>query len=297
MTSIEFIVDKEKCVHCGLCEKDCISNIIHQNQEKTPMIKPEDENKCLKCQHCLSICPVGAISILGKNPNNSENCFTNINSEELALLMKSRRSIRHFKQENVDKEIMNKLKDMLKFVPTGCNSHQLHFSIIDDIEVMNRFRNRTNNKLKNILLKAGNNLITKKFGSFRDQIINGEDLIYRNAPHFIVASAPVKSPCPQQDGIIALSYFELLAQSLGIGTCWCGFGQMSLRSFPELCEFLEIPEGYTPVYTMLFGPTDIKYSRCPQPEDITIVSPKGNKDVDNLSFTQKLKRYFWNFIR
>ena len=297
MSELNFTVDKSKCIHCGLCIKDCITNIINFDYEKNPYIKSEHENRCIKCQHCMAVCPVGAISILGKNPDNSLKNDTNIDVDNLISLMKSRRSYRHYKNENLDKETLNKLKDVLKFVPTGCNSHKLHFSIIEDLEVMNKFRNSTNNKLKNILLKTGNNPIAKKFESFRQQIIDGKDLIYRDAPHLIVVSAPITSPCPQQDGIIALSYFELLAQSLGVGTCWCGFSHMCLRYFPDLCEFLEIPDGYKPIYSMLFGPTDIKYARCPQPEEVEISYPKGNKNVDNIGIIKKIKRHIWNNIR
>ena len=50
----------------------------------------------------------------------------------------------------------------------------------------------------------------------------------------IVVSAPPEESCAEQDGVIALSYFELYAQSLGIGTVWCGLVQACLKAFPEL---------------------------------------------------------------
>lgn len=297
MSSINFIVDTEKCIHCGKCEQDCISKIIHLNSDKVPQITPDDELFCLKCQHCLAICPVGAVSILNKNPNNSSSCSNYPSDSQLLNLIQSRRSFRNYKAENAAPEVIQKLKDMLSFVPTGCNNHRLHFSIIDDIEVMDRFRNRTNNKLKKILLNTGNGLIAKKFKRYKDAIVNGEDVIYRNAPHLIVVSSPISAPCANEDGIIALSYFELYAQSMGLGTCWCGFAQMCIKLFPDLCEFLEIPDGYKPVYAMLFGPSDTKYQRTIQPDEYKIVTVKGNDNVDNIPLTKKLKRYFWNSIR
>jgi len=297
MSNIKFIVDSSKCLHCGLCEQDCISKIIKLNSDKIPQISASDENYCLKCQHCLAICPVGAISILGKNPEDSYPCRNLPDNEQLLNLIQSRRSFRHYKQENLPPEKLQKLKNMLKFIPTGCNSHNLHFSIIEDINVMNRFRNRTNNKLKKILLSTGNSTIIKKFQKHKNAIINGEDVIYRNAPHLIVVSSPVTAPCANEDGIIALSYFELYAQSLGIATCWCGFAQLCIKLFPDLCEFLEIPDNYKPVYAMLFGPTDTKYQRTVQPEDYKITTVLGDKNVDDIPITKKLKRLFWNSFR
>lgn len=297
MGNINFIVDKDKCIHCGMCERDCISKIINLNTDRIPEIAPEDENFCLKCQHCLAICPVGAISILGKDPQNSSTCDNLPTDSQLLSLIQSRRSIRNYKQENLPADVMQKLKNMLKYCPTGCNNHSMHFSIIDDIEVMDRFRNRTNNKLKKIFMNSGNSFITNKFKRYKDAIINGEDVIYRNAPHLIVVSSPLSAPCVNEDGIIALSYLELYAKSLGIGTCWCGFAQICIKLFPELCEFLEIPDGYKPVYTMLLGPTDTTYPRTVQPEEVDITTVKGDKDVDNLSIVKKVRRLFWNAIR
>ena len=47
-----FEIDKEKCIHCGLCVKDCSPKALQFNDEKIPVI---DEKKCFKCQHCLAV--------------------------------------------------------------------------------------------------------------------------------------------------------------------------------------------------------------------------------------------------
>lgn len=297
MTKINFKVDKDKCIHCGKCTEDCISGIIKMNADNIPMILAEDEKRCIKCQHCLAICPVGAISILDRKPEDSNLCNNFPGSEQVLNLIQSRKSFRHYKKENLPEETMQKLKQMLKFSPTGCNNHNLHISIIEDVEVMDRFRNRTNNTIKKIFLSSKLDGIMNKFSKYKNAFLNGEDVIFRNAPHMIVVSSPINAPCANEDGIIALSYFELYAQSLGVGTLWCGFAQACLKLFPELCEFLEIPDGYKPVYVMLFGATDTKYTRTAQPEEYKISIIKGDKDVDNIPITKKLKRYFWNTIR
>lgn len=297
MTNINFKIDKSKCISCEKCIKDCVSGIIKMNSENIPSIAKNDENRCIKCQHCLAICPVGAISILDKKPEDSKDCNNLPDEGQVLNLIQSRRSFRHYKKENLPEETMLKLKQMLKFPPTGCNFHKLQISIIEDIEVMDRFRNRTNNTIKKIFLSSKLDTIMNKFSKYKDAFLNGEDVIFRNAPHMIVVSSPVNAPCANEDGIIALSYFELYAQSLGIGTLWCGFAQICLKLFPELCEFLEIPDGYKPVYVMLFGPTDTKFIRTTQPDEYNITTVKGEQNLKNIPITQKLKRYFWNNIR
>ncbi len=293
MDNLNFKIDEEKCIHCGLCIKDCLAGIIEFDENKTPRLTPDANERCMKCQHCLAVCPTGALSILNKDPENSDKVDHEQNPEKLLNLIKSRRSFRQYKSENLPTETIEKLKDMLNWVPTGCNNHGLHFSIIDNKEVMDEFRNHVNSELIKTLGKTPVRGIMNKFSRYKDAFLKGEDVIFRGAPHMIVASAPVTAPCANIDPIIALSYFELYAQSLGVATLWCGFAEACLLFFPELCEKLEIPENYKAFYVMLFGPADVKYSRTTQPEPLKISTVKKG-EVQKLSFTQKVKRMFWN---
>ncbi len=269
MQDINFKVNKSKCIHCGLCISDCIANVFEFDEEKIP--QTVNEQRCIKCGHCLAVCPSGAISILGKNPDDSQKILEQ-NPDGILNLIQSRRSVRKYKNENIDTEKLKKLKNMLSWVPTGCNYHRLHFSFIDDVTVMNEFRNYVNSKLLNALTENPVKAVTEKFSAYTNALKRGEDVIFRGAPNMLVVSNPVKAPCSKEDTIIALSYFELYAQSLGIGTCWCGFGQMCLMLFPELCAYIGIPEGYQSGYVMLFGTPAIKYSRTTQPQEADIFS-------------------------
>ena len=289
------IIDKEKCIHCGLCVSDCITHCIKINKgDNIPVFRKGGEERCIKCQHCMAICPTGALTIWNKNPENSENNNFNISSDELLKLIKSRRSYRKYRQENLEEDKINKLKDMLNWVPTGVNNHRLHFSFIDNIEVMNDFRDKVNTKLINLLNKTPFKGIKKKFSRYIKAILAGEDVIFRNAPHMVVVATPLKAPCKDIDPIIALSYFEIYAQSMGIATLWCGLAAACLKLFPEMSEYLEIPDNYKASYVMLFGASDKKYHRTTQPEkyNMVSVSKKENKKVPLL---RKIQRFLWNF--
>jgi len=284
----------EKCIHCGQCINDCMSKVLEFDENNVPQVAKGGEERCIKCQHCMAVCPVGALSIFGKDPENSASVFER-NPEELLNLIQTRRSFRHYKQENLPPEIMDKLKDMLKYTPTGVNNHRLHFSFIDDIEVMNDFRDYTNQKILDIITKEPWNILTKKYGFFKQQLINGDDVLFRNAPHLVVVSTPLDAPCRDIDPIIALSYFELYAQSLGVATLWCGLGHGCVQFLPELSKQLEIPENYKASYMMLFGPADVTYHRSTQPEECSVISvKKGNREMP---FFQKAKRFLGNNVK
>ena len=290
-----FKLDTNKCIKCKKCVSECITGAIVSDENNQPMMVHTE--RCIKCQHCFAVCPVGAITFNNKNPENSETPGFN-NPEELLKLIKSRRSTRKFQKINVSKDTLSKLKDMLKYTPTGCNNHKLQFSFIDDIEVMDDFRSKVNSKIINILNNQPAKFLinqTNKFVKYKEAFLEGKDIIFRDCPHMVVVSAPISAPCHREDGIIALSYFELYANSLGLGTLWCGYAQAVLKIFPEFCEYLKIPKNYSPVYCMLFGGKDIEYQRTIQPENYDYITIE--KYEENTDFWTKLKRRFTNSIR
>lgn len=286
MKTIE--IDREKCIHCGLCINDCISKCLSFDKDNFPQMT--DEKHCLACQHCLTICPTGALSFDGKTAENSEP----VNYDELLSLIKSRRSVRQYKDEEVSEETFEKLKEMLPYIPTGCNSHALHFTIVKKKSVMTELKNKTNELILNtmsVIPPAMN-----KFEKYKESFEKGEDIIFRGAPHMIVVSSPIKAPCASTDPIIALSYIELYAQHLGLGTCWCGFAQVCIKMFPEICEMIDIPSGYIPVYAMLLGYPKVKYQRTIQPEPYPISEITEVHKKDSCFFC-KAKRFIMNFLR
>ena len=288
---MKFEVDINKCVKCGLCIDDCITGCLEKDSNGIPHMT--DKNRCIDCQHCFCICPQGAIIFEGISSDNSEQTDYN----NILSLMKSRRSVRQYKQENVSEEKLNKLKEMLNYVPTGCNSHSLHFSIVEDKDAMEEIRDKVNSKLLHSVSYNVLSPVFNKFSKYKDALKNGEDIIFRNAPHMIVASSPITAPCANIDPIIALSYFELYAQNLGLGTCWCGFAQICIKMYPEICDMLQIPNGYIPVYAMLFGEPAIKYQRTIQPEPYKISSVKEIDEMQTKNIFSKTKRFITNFLR
>ncbi len=93
----------------------------------------------------------------------------------------------------------------------------------------------------------------------------GTDVIFREAPHLLVVSVPKQGPTPAADGYIALSTFEILASSHGLGTLWDGFATWALVHIaPKVGARLGIPESHELVYVMLFGHPAVQYHRSVQ---------------------------------
>ncbi|MBR3890431.1 nitroreductase family protein [bacterium] len=259
-------IDKDKCIHCGLCIKDCLLGCIEFDNDKIPRFKEGAEASCISCQHCFAVCPTGALSYCGKDPSKSSKVSYG-NPEEVLNLIKSRRSVRYFKKENIPQDKLQKLKEMLPYSPTGCNVDSLHFSFIETKEKMDEIRELTYKKIieNNISIPSVNNL--------EDVIKSGNDLIYRGATAMVVVAVDeeriIKS-CENVDPIIALSYLDIYAPTINVGTVWCGFATAMAQQIPELCDMFEIPTGYRLNYVMLLGTPDIEYTRTIQPEPFSI---------------------------
>lgn len=263
--SKNFKINEEKCIKCGLCVKDCTANAI--TMVDFPIL---NEKKCIECGHCLAVCPTGALSILGKEPFDSTPLKGNFpSSEQMKTLIKGRRSIRQYSNENLPKETIKELFDTASHAPTGVNSCSVHHTVIDDKDTMETFRNEVYTQLEGVLSKTDSD--EKNSGSkhaidmlnfaIKDRKKTGRDLIFRGAPHLVVTTAPKNAPTPAADTVIALSYLELMAQSMGIGTVWNGIAMMAFACLPELSNRLGIPEDHQLGYIMSFGKPTVKYHR------------------------------------
>ena len=269
MNTLNLRIDEAKCLRCGACAEDCPAGPLAMNSENgLPTVAEGGAERCLRCQHCLAICPVGALSIFGRDPDAAEANEKLPAPGELLNLIRCRRSFRRYRRENLPSATMEKLLEMPAWVPTGVNDHRLRFSVIDDLAVMERFRRSAGEKVLAAIAAGGP--AGERFARYRDRILAGDDVIFRGAPHLIVVSSPADAPCAAADPVIALSYFELYAQSLGVGTVWAGIVTWILQAIPALRAELGIPDDETVGYAMLFGPTDLKYPRGTLPEPVTL---------------------------
>lgn len=262
-------VDAGMCIHCGMCIHDCIVQCLQFDAEKIPHYIEGGEELCVGCQHCMAICPKSALSFGGKNPYESDIADYG-NSEDLLRLIKSRRSFRFFQKQDVPPDKLSKIVDMLAYPPKGGNADSLHFSIVGTAEKMRAIEKLTYDTMKSI--ENASSLIELCLNCYN----NGTEFIYRGASMLVAVSvnnANVIAGCENADPIIALSYLDLYAQSLGLGTLWSDVAVSVFKELPEIRALLEIPADCELNYIMLLGVPAIKYKRTVQrePANVTII--------------------------
>jgi nitroreductase/NAD-dependent dihydropyrimidine dehydrogenase PreA subunit len=264
--SLNFTVDPDRCTGCERCVADCPASIIKMAGDGRPGVSAEDEANCVFCQHCLAICPQAAVSIRSLLPENSHPLAVDAQPrlEQMDLFVRGRRSVRQYQDANVDPALIDRLLDAVAHAPTGVNCRNLTFTVIEDRAVLARLRERLLQGLADAndagRLPEG---VKRIAGLVLSSWKAGRDLVFRDAPHLLIVSSPANNPCPQQDVIIALAYFELLAQSAGLGTVWCGYVHRLLECLPDHKHLLDLPQGHI-YYPMLFGLPAVQYARTVQ---------------------------------
>ncbi len=263
---MNFKVDIEKCTQCKICVSECPVLIINGKTE-WPTIKEGKEDNCLKCQHCLAVCPTGAISIWGYNPENSiPATVPTPKRSDLENLMQTRRSIRRFKKEEVDKALIERLLTIASYAPTAKNENAVQFTVVDNKEEMSQLRALTYDTIKEISA-AGNMPASMAFLSNFQNVWESKkiDVIFRGAPHVLIASAPVKSTAPDLDATLAMTYFDLLANTEVIGTLWDGFAKNVFEDVDsDLKSKMGIPNDHRIVSVLVFGFPAVKFPRSIQ---------------------------------
>ncbi|MBE6365502.1 MAG: 4Fe-4S dicluster domain-containing protein [Lentisphaerae bacterium] len=263
-------VDPDKCTACTMCVRDCMTGALQMSEEKhTPEMVKDGSKICFDCQHCLAVCPAGALSFSGIKAADVPATESLPAGGEMLALIRQRRSIRQFKQEPLDRETMELLKECLHWVPTGCNDHRLRFFIAGPQEIA-EFRRIIDRRLRFMIKSGIMTLLVPRYRRYFDTILNGADVIFREAPHIIIVMSPRKSPCCTTDQVIALTQFDMMAQSLGVGTCWCGFAERAFRMIGKLRRMIGCPAGYYIGGAMLFGRPAVKYYRATEPEKYII---------------------------
>ena len=261
------IVDESKCKQDGFCARECPTAIIRiKKKESYPQMVPGAEPFCLTCGHCVAVCPHGAMS---HTKVSLEDCASLqkefvINEDQAVQFLRSRRSIRQFKDMPVEDQKIQRLIEIARYAPTGSNTQLVEWRVFNGQDKVKALAKLAADWARDLLEKDPKAVKSPYIPGIVAAWDAGYDVVLRGAPAMVLASAPKQDNNGMVNLTIALSYLDLAAPSMGLGACWAGLLQGALLNWPPLQDAIGLPKNHTQHYPMMLGYPKAKYFRLPQ---------------------------------
>lgn len=268
-------IDRALCTACGLCVQDCMYRKLSIDED---VAVPDPRAPCSMCGHCVAICPSGAVTLPGAAPREALGPLPP--PEAVEHLIRSRRSVRHFKAKPVPRELVSRLLGAAAHAPSGCNARPVRATVVDDGRVLERIERdveRVSRLLAPVISSPlvaiplryaplaalrrvadrdaakGARLLARGLGPDRPWVTLG-------APVLLLLHADPSRPTPGEDCVIAADHVSLLAQAFRLGTCWNGIVTEAVNHLPHLRRALGIPSSERVYAVLAIGWPAVRFS-------------------------------------
>ncbi len=246
-------INRNKCIGCGMCAKDCPHKAIKVENKKAEMFM---EN-CMECGHCVAICPKEAVSLDGYDMNESipynKDTFE-IDGDVFLNKIKFRRSVRQFKSTPIEKEKLEKIIEAGRYTPTGSNKQSVRYVVMENpaekieplgISVFSKVIKaaRTISKIKKLPIDPYRYKVEKGF-------------FFHNAPAviFVISDDEV-------DAALASANMGTMAEAQGLGLFYVGLFTRAAKMSRKIRNSLHISKKEKLVTAIAVGYPAVKYQR------------------------------------
>jgi nitroreductase/NAD-dependent dihydropyrimidine dehydrogenase PreA subunit len=261
------IVDREKCKKDEFCVRECPAAIIRLSAgDGFPELVEGGDAACIRCGHCVAVCPHGAMSHADVPMESSPEIrdALKISEAQAEQFLRSRRSVRVFKDKPVEREKIQRLIEIARYAPTGGNAQAIEWVVITDKSRLKKIAGLTVDWVRQLAKDPKVVAAAPYLPMVVAAWDAGFDSVLRNAPAVVVASAAGEIMTGQVDLTIALTYLDLMAPVMGLGACWAGLLQGALAASPALKAEVGMPVDHPHHYPLMLGYNDIKSFRVPE---------------------------------
>lgn len=277
-------VDEELCTYCGLCVQNCPFKCWEQEEGEAPKLK--EDYKCFSCYNCMVVCPVGGITIdepyhaesgfwvtephplparMPLEPKDADGNPDEWNAMEQAVL--ERRSVRNFKDKPVPDSFIRRVLEAGRFAPTGGNCQPWQFVVITDRALISAMDEAAKAGITQTYRAYSDDALVENFagaakanpGGFDPRVAQGgmgavargEMVPSLNAPCVILLAGDSRAiGGPQMPIGICGQNMSLVANSLGIGSCWVGF---LAAGYSAIADKVHLGPNWKVMTTMVLG--------------------------------------------
>ncbi len=278
-------INEKKCNLCGRCIEICPKQVLVIIEDRVEAIGKD----CMLCSHCYSVCRRDAIVFDGSLRNISFKRFKyfehisapgDTDPGHLVNIIRSRRSIRKFKDKPVPDGLLLDLVEFASTAPSGSNCQDWEFVIMNSREKVfelageiGRFFIMLNKIVRNPLVRylsfivSGKRLIHYYRNNYESVLSGlaeakkGKDPLFHGAPSLVIVHSAMDGSLPVEDAQYASYNITLLAHSLGLGTCYIGYASEVLNASKKIRAALKIPKANRVHAVLAVGYPDVVFHR------------------------------------
>ena len=247
------LIDEAQCIGCGACKKDCVSSVIEMSDGKAKVLS----DQCIKCGHCVAICPVNAVTISGYDSAEVlelKDQPSPITPEGLITTIKSLRTIRHFKEGDIDNEVIGEIIEAGRYSATAGNRQNVRYIVVrDGIEEIE----------EPILKRIG---VIQKVAKVMSMFVKlpydltgipfEKGFLFKEAPVLILTVSE-----SVLDASLASRSMELMVNAKGLGGLYVGFFTAIANRHKGVRKHLGLSKKEKIVTCLAIGKPDVKYFR------------------------------------
>ena len=186
---------------------------------------------------------------------------------DLLELMKTRRSIRRYKDKDVPDELLEKIMEAGRWAPSGDNGQAWRFIVVRDYETRKALsRIATEGSGRRFTAEFFTGRMEERFEGLKDEkkkariyqkLCSGEVSSFLvNAPVILVVCAYLDVWDVPYDVALATQNMQLMAHDLGLGTCVVVAPVCDIIDEVETNKLLKVPHGYKVALPLAVGYPD-----------------------------------------
>lgn len=244
-------IDREKCIGCGLCEKDCVAKNIALEDGKA-RVRAQD---CILCGHCAAVCPKAAVTISGYGEEPVPDQGGRLEPESVLEVIRCRRTIRQFQDREIPGAVLAQVLEAGRMTHTAKNMQDVSFIVLDKEKA----------KIEQMAVRLFRRLkpLAGLFSPLARRSQIGDHFFFFHAPIVVAAKAPI-------NGALAAQNMEFVAEANGLGVLFSGFFTTAAGASGRIRKALGVPRGKKAVTTLVLGYPAVRYQRSAQREALDV---------------------------
>lgn len=280
MTEQLHTVDLETCTGDGICAEVCPEKALELVNEKAATVEDRADS-CIYCGQCVAVCPTEALQM----PKLEMEDFRRLEKQPFEYdaffeFLRSRRSVRVFKDRPVEREVIDKILQAASTAPMGFPPHTTEVAVIDtpaerDFLVAELVKHY-DSMVKTFSSPIGRAMVrlstgAETYGVLKNHIIEtaefanelyrrgGVDRYVYNAPVVMMFHADRWSTSYEENAHLVCHHAMLAAVSLGLGTTIIGMIAPVVERSKELRERYGVPKDNHVLTSLILGYPKYRY--------------------------------------